>query len=82
MKINKAQTRSAGAAVGVEEAVASKFMSGELTRLLRVRSSGREFAHWVPDSGVKHERRDRDDGHSIGVNVAGGRLDFLRFSTS
>jgi hypothetical protein len=26
------------------------------------------------------ERQVRDDGHSIGVNVADGRLDFLRFS--
>jgi hypothetical protein len=40
-----AKHRRTGAAVGVEETVASKFMSGELTRLLRVRSPGREFAH-------------------------------------
>jgi hypothetical protein len=26
------------------------------------------------------ERQDRGDGHSIGVNVADGRLDFFRFS--
>ena len=27
------------------------------------------------------ERQVRDDGHSIGVNVAEGRLDFFRFSS-
>ena len=27
-------------------------------------------------------RQSLDDGHSIGINVAGGRLDFLRFSMS
>jgi hypothetical protein len=38
---------------------------------------GRKF--WIELAGGTN-RQVRDDGHSMGVNVADGRLDFLRFS--
>lgn len=36
----------------------------------RVRSPGREFAHRVADSGVKHERRVRETGQSLQASTS------------